>query len=105
MVQFHHQYQKKTRPIADSFAAIATTAPWEPLDYATKFGLVVHSERIAKRRAYYSLQAFASALSGSLDKSWFDAMARSPEEAEINYEMDQWRRQTTSQFNQIAGRR
>jgi len=33
-------------------------------------------------------------LSGSLDKSWFVAMARNPEEAQMNYEMDQFRQET-----------
>ena len=106
VAQLHRGTQKKTRPIADAFASLGTTAPWEPLDAETRFGLVIHAERIAKRRAYHNLQSVAGAIGScfggsGLDKSWFDAMARTPEEAEYQFEKDRFMMESRRMMQQM----
>jgi len=63
------------------------------IDHATRCGLIFQSSRIAKRRALYNLHAFSSALNNTLDKGWFEAAARSDEEATRDYEMAQFQRE------------
>ena len=106
VAQLHSRTQKKTRPIADAFSALGTTAPWEPLDAETRFGLVIHAERIAKRRAYHQLTAITGAIGScfggaGLDKSWFDAMARTPEEAEYQFEKDRFMMESRRMMQQM----
>jgi hypothetical protein len=81
------------RAIADAVAEIGTHAAIGDLTHELRCGLVFQSARIAKRRAIYNLHAFSSALNGTIDKGWFEASARSDEEAELQYQMAQFQRE------------
>jgi hypothetical protein len=65
-----------------------------PIDHATRCGLVFQSVRIARRRALYSLHAFSTVVHDSLDKSWFDAAASTSEQAQFQFDMAQFQRES-----------
>ena len=85
--------KKKARAVANALADVGTIATPEPIGHDLRCGLIFQSVRIAKRRALYSLHAFSSALNNSIDKSWFEATAKSDEEAEVQFQMEEFKRE------------
>ncbi len=56
------------------------------ITYATRWGIILNTERVEQRRSSGVLTAFAAALGNvTMDKSWFDAVAATAEEAEAEF--------------------
>ena len=87
--------KKKWRLLADAVADIGPEAIGHALTHEERCGLVFNSRRIAIRRAYPFYRAI-SACFGELDREWYDALSRSPEEAEESYSAAQFRQRFLS---------
>ena len=56
------------------------------IDYATRWGIILNTERVEQRRAVSFLTGMSVALGHmKIDKSWFDAVSATAEEAEAEF--------------------
>lgn len=90
--RLHECPKKKARPLADAVGTFGIEILGR-IDYATRVGLILNQSRVEKRRAFTFIEALGSALSGNIDKSFFEAMAHTPEQADASYQVFEARRQ------------
>lgn len=69
--------------VADYLATYdGATLPAGSLTHAVRFGLVLHADRVERRRAWYTLEAFNASTKGLDVTEWIKALALNDEDAE-----------------------
>jgi hypothetical protein len=72
------------------------------IDYATRWGIILNTERVEQRRAVSFLTGMSVALGKmKIDKSWFDAIANTAEEAEAEFNVHEARERQNSTSRQF----
>jgi len=104
--ELHEHAKKKARSLADAIGTfgVGILEPGQ-LDYGSRVGIILNQQRIEKRRVVTILEALSSSLSPVLDKSLFEAVAETPEQAQAMYQAYEARMKVEESLAQWAGAR